>query len=153
LEKKTQGGRRRSELIEAVRQGAPLEAIQMLLSYNSIYDTDPEGQTALHVAAGRPDSFEVVVYLVAKNADVTAYDNNCWTALHVAANGGHLLVSGMECSDYELFFLNSISCKTCQFLISKGANIKAETNEGNLAIHYLVKNSYKPEEIPLLLSG
>eukprot|EP01102_Stenamoeba_stenopodia_P020552 TRINITY_DN8058_c0_g1_i2.p1 TRINITY_DN8058_c0_g1~~TRINITY_DN8058_c0_g1_i2.p1 ORF type:complete len:511 (+),score=88.21 TRINITY_DN8058_c0_g1_i2:648-2180(+) len=124
--------KKKPELIEAVRQGAPLDMLQRLLHSNSIYDTDMERQTALHVAAGRPDSFEVVVYLVAKNADITAYDVNCWTPLHVAANGGHLL--------------------TCQFLISKGASVKAETNEGNLSIHYLVKNTYKPEEIPLFLS-
>jgi ankyrin repeat protein len=168
-EAKLSGGRKkRMELVEAVRQGASIEVIQNLLQTCSILDADVERQTALHVAASRHDSFELAVFLIGRNADLHAFDVNCWTPLHVAANAGNLLVSLflfffgflllLFWFWFSLFMLTHthtfllFALQTCQFLLSKGANSKAETNEGNYPLHYLVKNTYKAEEAHVLLS-
>tara|TARA_Y100000389_G_scaffold204918_1_gene260794 strand:- start:13264 stop:14370 length:1107 start_codon:yes stop_codon:yes gene_type:complete len=58
---------------------------------------------------------KILLFLLEKNADVTATDNSKWTSLHVA------------CNRQTPEFIN--------ILIKKGANINAQTHNGNTPLH------------------
>ena len=88
------------------------------------------GQTPLHVAS--EEGFDDLVKVMLEDkykVDVNAIDDNGWTPLHSASNGGKLAIVEM--------------------LLKKGAFARALTNEGSSALHYLVRNDYS-NQLPKL---
>lgn len=94
---------------EAVRNGDSsglrrlLEAREGKINLN-VFDT--EGQTALHQSC-QLGNLELVKVLVRFGADVRLANRDGWSALHIAAFGGH--------TDILLFLMtaSSLACRRC----------------------------------------
>jgi len=78
------------------------------------------GRTALHVAAAKGDVGIVLQLLMDEVSciDINQLDCQGWTALHCACEAGHIEV--------------------CDLLLQNGADPSIPTNEGNIALHYIV---------------
>eukprot|EP01103_Thecamoeba_quadrilineata_P015144 TRINITY_DN469_c0_g1_i2.p1 TRINITY_DN469_c0_g1~~TRINITY_DN469_c0_g1_i2.p1 ORF type:complete len:413 (+),score=72.69 TRINITY_DN469_c0_g1_i2:155-1393(+) len=110
------------QFIEAIKQDVGQERLEELLRKGaSVHDTNGDGQSALHVGVlGSP---YITSFLLERRADPNSLDCNSWSPLHVAADSAKYL--------------------NCQLLLAFGSNPNTLTNEGNLPLHYLVKNTIK----------
>lgn len=138
-------------------QGPSLDAVKYLINKNVKVDsTDIYGQTPLHIAAlfGRAS---IVEYLVKEtNLPVSAIDNNCRTALHLAAQSGHkesvqiLLSLGASNTACDRIGYSSLhyavvnKCKsTVELLLQQDENVDANTtNQGFTALHLASEFGY-----------
>lgn len=119
-------------LLEALKQRKPPATIKQLVERGvAVNVTDSSNSTPLHVAATDKNYLEIVAILIQNKANVNSKDANGWTPLHAAANVGNLEI--------------------CKFLLEQGADTTVETVEGNLPLHYFVKNHFRATEIPLAL--
>lgn len=76
---------------KAVRDGDPLEIKRILQRWEgsvNINFFDQEGQTALHQSC-MDGNLELVKLLVKFGADIRLANRDGWSALHIAAYGGH----------------------------------------------------------------
>jgi ankyrin repeat protein len=106
------------------------------------------GWTPLLAASNR-GHVQVVKELLEHGADIEAYDNDGWTALHFACGNGHAAVV------IELLSPNDRNGATTSILgkrKSRGANIKAKTNQGNTPLHISSLYGSLPV-VKVLLSG
>jgi len=100
---------------------------------------DAYQQTPLHIvsSSSSEDKYEIAKLLIAKGCDLNSQDKNGWTALHCSASRGHY--------------------KTVEVLLqSKGVDALIKNNDGNGALHYLVRSytgtNYPPERYASLLN-
>ena len=131
--------------------------VRGLLDCNAnVSATNSDGQTSLHKAASsQRDCHEMCLLLIRKGVEVNAIDNNGDTSLQIALQKGNmktaevLLADGADCnmlnrSDETVLHL---LCKggidrheLCEDLISHGASPHLTDKEGNLPLHFALKN-------------
>jgi ankyrin repeat protein len=99
---------------------------------------DQNGQTPLHAAAFWA-SKEICVLLISNDAKINTKDKFGFTPLHAAAGGVDssdfglaMMVIAITESEDEAKRLNDIS----DLLISKGADVNAQDNDGNTPLHW-----------------
>jgi ankyrin repeat protein len=86
---------------EAVRNGDTSELQKILPELEekiNVNSFDTEGQTALHQSC-IDGNFELVKLLVKFGADVRLHNRDGWSAMHIAAYGGH--------NDIMLYLINA----------------------------------------------
>ncbi|XP_035218696.1 notch-regulated ankyrin repeat-containing protein-like [Stegodyphus dumicola] len=79
------------DLLKAVRDGDAIELQKILQRWEGCVNInyyDKEGQTALHLSC-MDGNLELVKLLVKFGADVRLANRDGWSALHIAAYGGH----------------------------------------------------------------
>ena len=92
-----------------------------------------EGQTYLHFAAYLGDVDAIKILLIEDNAEVNAGDDDEWTALHLAAEKGHVDVA--------------------KVLIQNGADVNAVDKDKETALHVAAENEHADVAKVLIQNG
>lgn len=125
------------------------DAVQVLLDYGAnIRLRDEGGLLPLHKAAGMGRSEAISMILERDPASVNAEADHGWTALHLAAHGGHaaacepLLAYGADPNAGDAERMTALhrgatsgNEAVCQVLCRGGADIQATNNLGNTPLH------------------
>ncbi|CCX10139.1 Similar to Putative ankyrin repeat protein RF_0381; acc. no. Q4UMH6, partial [Pyronema omphalodes CBS 100304] len=130
--------------------GGSLETVQLLLECGfSANGEDHNGQTALHIAAGK-GRYSVVEVLLDRGSDIEEKDDNDQTALHIAAGKGNYSVvnilfdskSDIEAQDnsgqtvlHKAVAKEGASLYFIRTFLEWGSNIKTRNGDGQTALH------------------
>lgn len=103
-------------------------------------------ETPLHIAASVGDVEQISILLRQNNFDVNAIGEHNFTALHYAANAGHLEVY-IKINQIRSFIFLTIHIKACKILLRAGADPNLKTDEGDTALHLLSSQSFENESV------
>ncbi|KAL5258380.1 hypothetical protein ACHWQZ_G009025 [Mnemiopsis leidyi] len=146
------GGQFKQSLLHIASKEGKLDIVRYCVQEKKVDVNiqDSEGQTALHLAAGRGD-LQVIKYLWEKGADVNIQDSRGEAALHRAADRGHLQVikylwekgADVNIQDSEGMTalhraVNSGHLQVFKYLLEKGADVNIQNSEGKTALHRAV---------------
>ena len=156
-----------TNILQAARTGN-LARVQELLAGNpaAARDRDGEGRTPLHLAAEHGHT-DVVGFLLADGADVTAATRYGRTALHWAARNGHtdatdaLVRYGADVNAQGLVSritpIHWASAKghrdVVGLLLANGADVNAGTRNGMTPLHFAAERDHTDVVVILLQHG
>lgn len=141
------------QLFNAAKKGN-IENIRALAAQIDVKTADPEGKTALHIAA-RYGHVPVIVELVRRGASVSATDIGGWTPLRCAVFGGHieaiaeLVNHGADITALDSRGCNLLHCAASDGqsaviteLAKRGIDVRSATAAGTTAINFAARNGH-----------
>ena len=105
-----------------------LEVVKALVKHKAYVNATSDTESTPVRSACYMTNIDVVKYLIDNGADIHKPN----------INGGTCLINSVQ------------SVELCRFLITKGANVNAQDNTGNLALHYAIREG-RLETVKLLL--
>jgi len=126
-------------------------------------DLDHDGANALLLASGSAKDLTLIDYFASKGVDLKSKDANGKTALDYAAKNGNrelmenLMRKGVKFTDNAMITAaqgsrsNTNTLETYKFLEAKGVNPNAKGQNGENALHYIVRKDKQAEVIAYFL--